>query len=112
VHYENSDDEFKHNSDNYEWRSRREYLEIFAENRGDPPQHGRLWKIEVKGFPDGIKMPGRIVDQSKLSLLINPSTGGFLEIICFDDHPFRLKKIEILHRSKTVRLHILSRWNS
>ncbi|RZT98265.1 hypothetical protein EV681_0041 [Advenella incenata] len=112
MHYEDSDDEFKRNYDNYGWRSRREYLEIFAEDRENRPQRERLWKIQVKGFSEGIKMPERIVDQSKLSMLIDPSTGSFLEIMCFDDHPFRLNKIEIIHRTKTVCLHILSRWNS
>lgn len=89
---------------NFEWRSQREYHNLFV-NRADNDLAGPAWRIEVVGLP-GEGVPGKQVDQSDLSKLIDPSTGGFWEMMCFDDWLFDLERIEILYPSRMVRIYI------
>ncbi|MFA5701901.1 MAG: hypothetical protein WC982_00105 [Advenella sp.] len=90
---------------NFEWRAQREYNNLFVD-RADNDLVGPAWKIEVFGLPSGGSVPSKQVDQSDLSKLIDPSTGGFWEMMCFNDWLFDLEKIEILCSSRIVRIFI------
>lgn len=95
--------------EDYIYRKNREYLSIFRtgieKGRCKP---GQVWKIQALGFPNGGSMPVLSVDSSMLSRLIDPKTRCFLYEMYFDDHLFQLNKIEIVHSSRTVNIHVKS----
>ncbi|MBV4397943.1 hypothetical protein KU392_11880 [Advenella alkanexedens] len=94
---------------NFEWRSEREFNLLFV-NREGQERVGPAWTIEVTGLPNGGSMPEKSVDQSDLSRLIDPSTGGFWEMMCFNDWLFNLKKIEIDYPSRKVVIQVDSKF--